>query len=251
MAKSKSVLKEFFKSGKIPIESNFADLIDKIPVGGGVGIDNTLSTVNTDNPYITGYRFVALDDNYCYIIFGLYDASNGYIIPYIVFECRDSRPLEETSLISVKYAICNSTQMNEWFSAMGNVDMHRVDDTTLINAMPSDISWRDIGISYGKRYSAAHVLLEATDVYEKHWYNVGSPHGAVVEMAKTDEGGRWIIYYVTQISATNNIASIKEYIPNGTATLDRTYDNYVNSFRNNPNKPSDLTTFIGKYLKSK
>lgn len=35
ITKSKSVLKEFFKSGKIPIESNFADLIDKIPVGGG------------------------------------------------------------------------------------------------------------------------------------------------------------------------------------------------------------------------
>lgn len=34
MAKSKSALKEFFKSGKIPTESNFVDLIDKIPVGG-------------------------------------------------------------------------------------------------------------------------------------------------------------------------------------------------------------------------
>lgn len=30
------LLKSFFKSGKIPTESNFADLIDKIPVGGGV-----------------------------------------------------------------------------------------------------------------------------------------------------------------------------------------------------------------------
>lgn len=29
------LLKSFFKSGKIPIESNFSDLIDKIPVGGG------------------------------------------------------------------------------------------------------------------------------------------------------------------------------------------------------------------------
>lgn len=35
MTKSKSALKEFFKSGKIPTKSNFADLIDKIPVGGG------------------------------------------------------------------------------------------------------------------------------------------------------------------------------------------------------------------------
>lgn len=42
MAKSKSALKEFFKSGKIPTESNFADLIDKIPVGGGGQIKTLL-----------------------------------------------------------------------------------------------------------------------------------------------------------------------------------------------------------------
>lgn len=42
MAKSKSVLKEFFKSGKTPIESDFADLIDKIPVGGGSQIKTLL-----------------------------------------------------------------------------------------------------------------------------------------------------------------------------------------------------------------
>lgn len=35
MAKNKTVLKDYFKSGKIPTESNFADLIDKIPVGEG------------------------------------------------------------------------------------------------------------------------------------------------------------------------------------------------------------------------
>lgn len=35
MVKNKTVLKDYFKSGKIPTESNFADLIDKIPVGGG------------------------------------------------------------------------------------------------------------------------------------------------------------------------------------------------------------------------
>lgn len=31
MAKSKDVLKTYFQTGKIPTQSNFADLIDKIP----------------------------------------------------------------------------------------------------------------------------------------------------------------------------------------------------------------------------
>lgn len=35
MAQSKSTLKDYFKISKIPTESNFSELIDKIPVGGG------------------------------------------------------------------------------------------------------------------------------------------------------------------------------------------------------------------------
>ena len=35
MALSKSALKAKFVTGAIPIQTDFADLIDKIPVGGG------------------------------------------------------------------------------------------------------------------------------------------------------------------------------------------------------------------------
>lgn len=57
MAKNKNILKEFFKSGKIPTESNFADLIDRIPIGGEVNKDYTLMTYDTGNPYVRGVSF--------------------------------------------------------------------------------------------------------------------------------------------------------------------------------------------------
>lgn len=136
MAKSKSVLKEFFKSGKIPIESNFADLIDKIPVGGESNKDTTLTTFDTENPYVRGYRFVVLNDSLTYLIFGLYNDTERVILPYIVIKCHNES-------ISVTYAILTENQIMDWYLAMG-AQLHEVDDATLINNMPSDLVWNPI-----------------------------------------------------------------------------------------------------------
>lgn len=137
MAKSKSVLKEFFKSGKIPIESNFADLIDKIPVGGESNKDTTLTTFDTENPYVRGYRFVVLYDYITYLIFGLYNDTDRVIVPYIVIECHTNEP------VTASYAILTENQMMDWYLAMGG-QLHEVDDETLINNMPSDLVWNPI-----------------------------------------------------------------------------------------------------------
>lgn len=110
MAKSKSVLKEFFKSGKIPIESNFADLIDKIPVGGESNKDTTLTTFDTENPYVRGYRFIVLDDSLTYLIFGLYNDTERVILPYIVIKCHTANPIEHSKSIPVTYAILTGNQ---------------------------------------------------------------------------------------------------------------------------------------------
>lgn len=140
MAKSKSVLKEFFKSGKIPIESNFADLIDKIPVGGESNKDTTLTTSDTENPYVRGYRFIVFDNSSTYLIFGLYNNTDSIILPYIVIRCHTANPFEQTESIRVAYAILDGNQMMDWYLAMG-AQLHEVDDATLINSMPSNLVW--------------------------------------------------------------------------------------------------------------
>lgn len=104
-----------------------------------MGGDSTLRLYNPSAPHVWGYRFISIDDTYIYIFLGLYDASNGTIIPYIILRCNQGRPLEETGIVPVDYTILDGSKMNEWYSAAGNRDMHNVDYDTCINAIPSDI----------------------------------------------------------------------------------------------------------------
>ena len=143
MALSKSALKTKFVTGAIPTQTDFANLIDKIPVGGESNKDTTLTTFDTENPYIRGYRFIVLDDSLTYLIFGLYNDTERVILPYIVIKCNTANPIEQSTSIPVTYAILTGNQMMDWYLAMA-VQLHEVDDATLINNMPSDLVWNPI-----------------------------------------------------------------------------------------------------------
>lgn len=61
-------IKNLFQTGKIPTQADFENLINKIPNSDLTrGGDSTLGLYNPSTPYVWGYRFVALDDNYTYI----------------------------------------------------------------------------------------------------------------------------------------------------------------------------------------
>jgi hypothetical protein len=141
--------------------------------------------------------------------------------------------------------------MNEWYSTAGNRDMHNVDDDTCINAIPSDIIWRNVGLPYGKMLSSYHIILEANEVYEKHWFDVGSPHGAIVEFAKTNLSvDKWILIRAKQISLVNNIPEVTIRVPNGTSKADSTYDSQVQQIRESTGRPTNITTFLANYMKN-
>lgn len=140
--------------------------------------------------------------------------------------------------------------MNKWYSAAGNRDMHEVDDNTCINAIPSDIIWRNVGLPYGKMLSSYHIILEANEVYEKHWFDVGSPHGAIVEFAKTNLSvDKWILIRAKQISLVNNIPEVTIRVPNGTSKADSTYDSQVQQIRESTGRLTNITTFLANYTK--
>lgn len=214
MAKSKSVLKEFFKSGKIPIESNFADLIDKIPVGGESNKDTTLTTFDTENPYVRGYRFIVLDESVTYLIFGLYDDINKVILPYIVIECNAANPTEYIEPIPVAYAILTGDQMRNWYLAIG-AQLHEVDDATLINNMPSDLVWNPINSNPNVR-----VVVDGNSTFILHpvkqdnnWY-VGY---AIEQIVTIGQGNAVYRYHPNDNSPTiwnNNDSTIIEDLRN-------------------------------------
>lgn len=143
MALPKSTLKAKFVTNAIPTQTDFANLIDKIPVGGESDKDTTFATFDTENPYVSGYRFVVLGGSLTYLIFGLYDDAEKVILPYIVIKCHTPNPIEQSGSIPVTYAILTGEQMMDWYLAMG-AQLHDVDDITLINSMPSDLIWNPI-----------------------------------------------------------------------------------------------------------
>lgn len=210
MAKNKTVLKDYFKGGKIPTESNFADLIDKIPVGGESGKDNTLTTYDTENPYVTGYRFITVDNALTYLIFGLYDASEGVILPYIVIQCHTGRPLEHSEYIPADYAVLTGNQMMDWYIGMG-AQLHDADDATVVNTMPTDLTWIPIGGNPGPRTVTDKPDSDTDDTY-------------TVFPAKYRN--KWYVSYVIKHSHNHNSDTYKKgIIASGIGYTDLEFNN--------------------------
>lgn len=149
MAKiNKAALKAYFQTGKIPTQSNFADLIDSvmnIPDWGGK--DSTLALGNGDKngaPYVTGYRFVTINDENSYIFIGLYDAAEAAYIPYIIMKCSTGSPSKYGNTLPVNYTILTSELMTEMYKVLGD-DMHSVTDDAIVSAIPSQVEWYTVG----------------------------------------------------------------------------------------------------------
>lgn len=171
MAKiNKAALKAYFQTGKIPTQSNFADLIDSvinIPDGGG---DSTLVLGNGDKngaPYVRGYRFVTIGNESSYIFIGLYDAAKAAYIPYIIMKCSTGSPSEYGNTPPVNYTILTSELMTEMYNVLGG-DMHSVNDNTIVSAIPSQVEWCTVGYNI---VSDTHQVVKNL-LSEEHFFNV-------------------------------------------------------------------------------
>lgn len=131
-------IKALFKTGAIPTQADFENLINKIPNSDLTRErDSTLKLYNPSAPHVWGYRFVTIDDSYTYIFLGIYDASNGDIVPFLIIQCNQGRPLEGGAAIN--WAFLTDAQMIHMHDEIGN--LYSPDDTSLTNAIPSDIQW--------------------------------------------------------------------------------------------------------------
>ena len=89
MAKiNKAALKAYFQTGKIPTQSNFADLIDSVMNIPDGGKDSTLVLGDGDKdgaPYVNGYRFVNNKDSNTYLIISCWDNDLSDNVPVLLF----------------------------------------------------------------------------------------------------------------------------------------------------------------------
>lgn len=138
-------IKALFKTGAIPTQADFENLIDKIPNSDkSYGGDATLNFVNPSRPSVLGYRFVTIGDESSYIFIGLYDAAKAVYTPYIIMKCSTGSPSEYGNTPPVNYTILTSELMTEMYNALGD-DMHSVTDTTIVSAIPSQVEWCTVG----------------------------------------------------------------------------------------------------------
>lgn len=145
---TKSQLKQYFETGKIPTQAQFGELIDffmpQPSDDAGLRSNQTLKFGQNDeieNPIINGLRTVHYEENntniYNFWIFTNYSANDaGIAVPlFIMFRMSDSNPGIPSSNTKFRYYIPSELDVQSWVSQ--SIDCDRATDEELWNALQS------------------------------------------------------------------------------------------------------------------
>lgn len=158
-------IKALFKTGAIPTQADFENLIDKIPNNDtSWGGDTTLNFVNPSHPKVLGYRFVTIGDEASYLFIGFYDAANATYLPYIIVHCNTGSPSEYGNTPPVKYTILTSEMIKQMLLQGG--ELHSATDEGLVGAIPSTAKWNWVGWYH---LSNTHRVIR-NDLVEEHFF---------------------------------------------------------------------------------
>ena len=158
-------IKALFKTGAIPTQADFENLIDKIPNSDKFGVgDATLNFVNPSHPRVLGYRFVTIGDEESYLFIGFYDAANATYLPYIIVHCNTGSPSEYSNTPPVKYTILTSEMIKKMLLQGG--ELHSATDEALVGAIPSNAKWNWVGWYH---LSNTHRVIE-NDLVKEHFF---------------------------------------------------------------------------------
>lgn len=243
-------IKALFKTGAIPTQADFENLIDKIPNSDkSFTGDTILNFVNPSRPSVLGYRFVTIGDESSYIFIGLYDAANAAYIPYIIMKCSTGSPSEYGNTPPVNYTILTSELMTEMYNVLGD-DMHSVSDNTIVSAIPSQVEWYTVGYNM---LSATHRIVKNL-LSEEHFF-------------RTIDGNNQIYFRVVYSDLSHSVPMITNAIrisfSNGTYTVCNYILKTINSIvdfnkykltlnnimRSNDIQTTEILNFINTYMK--
>lgn len=143
---TKSQLKQYFETGKIPTQAQFGELIDffmpQPSDDAGQRSNQTLKFGQDDeieNPIINGLRTVHYKENdtniYNFWIFTNYNVNDaGIAVPlFIMFRMSDSNPGIPSSNTKFRYYIPSELEVQSWVSQ--GIDCDRATDEELWNAL--------------------------------------------------------------------------------------------------------------------
>ena len=172
MAKiNKAALKAYFKTGKIPTQSNFADLIDSvmnIPDGGG---DSTLVIGNGDKdgaPYVNGYRFINNRDSNTYLIISCWDNDLADNVPVLLFYFPTDSPSSYSDTIT--YHVLTSDEVNNMYTKLGKTFNTASDNEVVAAISYLNLGWFKIFNRYNNNPPAPRVVTYSSGSEYTTWY---------------------------------------------------------------------------------
>lgn len=198
---NKQALKAYFQTGKIPTQSNFADLIDSVMNIPDGGEDSTLVLGNGDKngaPYVNGYRFVNNRDSNTYLIISCWDNDLGDNVPVLLFCFPTDSP--STNSDTITYHVLTSAEVNDMYQELGGLFNEASDDTVVSAINYLALDWFKIFNRYNNNPPAPRVIHNGVSTYfvypckqNNEWYV-----GYVVE-DEVDMGGSNQLYRLTPV----------------------------------------------------
>lgn len=219
MAKiNKAALKAYFQTGKIPTQSNFADLIDSVMNIPDGGEDSTLVISNGDKdgtPYIKGYRFINNRNSNTYLIISCWDSDLGDDVPVLLFYFPTDSPSEYSDTIT--YHVLTSAEVKELYIKLGGAFNATPDYKVVAAINHLALDWFKIFNRYNNNPPAPRVIHNGISTYfvypckqNNEWYV-----GYIVE-DEVDMGGSNQLYRITPVGNSQ----LKWNIPDGAIITD-------------------------------
>lgn len=160
MAKiNKAALKAYFQTGKIPTQSNFADLIDSVMNIPDGGEDSTLVLGNGDKngaPYVNGYRFVNNRDSNTYLIISCWDNDLGDNVPVLLFYFPTDSP--STNSDTITYHVLTSGEVMDMYQELDGTFNEASDDNVVSAINYLALDWFKIFNRYNNNPPAPRVI---------------------------------------------------------------------------------------------
>lgn len=172
MAKiNKAALKVYFQTGKIPTQSNFADLIDSVMNIPDGGKDSTLVIGNGDKdgtPYVQGYRFINDSDSNTYLIISCWDNALGDNVPVLLFYFPTNSPSKYSDTIT--YHVLTKSEVLDMYRELGGMFYEASDHKVVAAIKYLALDWFKIFNRYNNNPPAPRVVTYSSGSEYITWY---------------------------------------------------------------------------------
>lgn len=168
---NKAALKAYFQTGKIPTQSNFADLIDSVMNIPDGGEDSTLVISSGDKegtPYIKGYRFINNTDSDTYLIISCWDTDLGDNVPVLLLYFPTNSPSKYSDTIT--YHVLTNDEVKKLYIKLGG-DFNTASDNEIVEAIKHlALDWFKIFNRYNNNPPAPRVVTYSSGSEYTTWY---------------------------------------------------------------------------------